>query len=297
MKSCASASFAAEHAEVREEIEGVEPREHRVASTHGKTGQRAALRIAPHGVFLLDERNDGLPHFLLENFEGQIRVLRMIAVNHLVVRQRDDHRYRFPLGQQVVHDEVHAAVVDPVRRQFAAASREIKHGVGPGPVVPGRRVHVEFAFPFGDFRVVNMPRDIPVRYAARIIIRRAVTVDNQFAVRRHGRERRVGVVRIGHRDAVDVDVVRVHVRAQRANGERPNTVFPFREGHHLSRFAQRRENRHAGEAHLLRFGRPHAENHGAVVAHVGRIQRSAERHEVLRVLLWVEVEVDVGLLR
>jgi hypothetical protein len=63
-----------------------------------------------------------LPQIRFEDLEGQFRMLRMVPVHHLVVRNDDDHRDGLSFGQEVVHDEIGAAVVDPVGRQLAAAA-------------------------------------------------------------------------------------------------------------------------------------------------------------------------------
>ena len=91
-------------------------------------------------------------------------------------------------------------------------------------------------------------------------------MDDELAVGRHGREGGVGVVGIGHADAVDHEIVLVHVDRERADGEGPDAVFPFGErdvppdAHHGGHRAR--------EGDGLRFRGPEPEYDGMVVIHL-----------------------------
>ena len=221
----------AQHAERGEEVQGVEAHEHRVASAHGQAGERAALGIAAHGVLALHQRKDVLPQLRLEELEGQLHVLRVVAVHDLVVGDDHHHRHGLPLGDQVVQDEVRAPVVDPVRGQLAAASDEVEHGVGLGAVVAGRRVDVELALAAGDVGMIDVARHRAVRDVAGVVVGGAVPVHHELAVGRHGREGRVGVARVGDLHAVHIEVVGIDVRPKRTHRQGPDAVLALREGH------------------------------------------------------------------
>ena len=190
-----------------------------------------------------------------------------------------------------------APVIDPVRGQFAAATDEIQHGIGLGAVVTRRGVNVELAFTLGHLGMVNVTRHCAVRDVAGVVVGRAVAVHDELTVGRHGGERRAGVVRVGHLHPVHIEMVGIHVRPQRADRQRPNAIVTLRERHGLIGSAQRGENGHADEPHFLRRRRFQPKRDRPVVMHLGRVERRAEGDELLRVLLRVEVEVDVGLLR
>ena len=123
------------------------------------------------------------------SLERQLDVPGVVAMDHLVVGDGDDHRHGLPLGQQVVHHEVHAAVVDPVVGQVAAAAHQVEHRVGLRAVVAGRRVDVQLALAVRHVGVIDVARHRAVRHVAGVVVGRAVAVHDQLAVRRHGGER------------------------------------------------------------------------------------------------------------
>ena len=252
--------------------------------------------LRTHGVIALDQRNDVLPEIGFKQFEGQLGVLGVVAVNDLVVRDDDQHRDGFLFRQQVVHDEVGAPVINPVRGQFAAAADEIQHGIGAGAIVVRRRVNVEFAFAAGHLRMIDMARHRAVRDVACVVVGGRIAMHDELTVWRHGGERRAGVVGVGDLHAVHVEMIGIHVRPQRSDRQSPEAIVAFCERHGLARFAKGGEHG-AGEPHFLGVGRSQAERDGSIVANVGRVQPGTERDEVLGVLLRVEVEVDIGLLR
>ena len=115
---------------------------------------------------------DVLAQLGLEGRERELDVPRVVAMDDLVVGDGDDHRHDLPLGQQVVHDQVHAAVVDPVVGQVAAAADQVEHRVLPRPVVAGRRVDVQLALAVRHAGVIDVARHRAVRHVAGVVVGR-----------------------------------------------------------------------------------------------------------------------------
>ena len=104
------------------------------------------------------------------------------------------------------------------------------------------------------------------------------------------------VVRIDDRDAVDEQPVDIQVRLQRTDRQRPDAVGRLLERNRRVAFADRQQDRAAGQRHGARVGRLEPERHRAVVANLGRNDVRAVRIQVLDVLVRVPVQVHVGLL-
>ena len=104
----------AEDAEIGEEVQGLQPNAHLVTAAHRKTGNRASMRIGDGFVVTVDEGDDGLAILAFHDVEREVGVPGMIAVDDLIVHQGDQHGFRFPFREQIVHDEVHASVIHPV---------------------------------------------------------------------------------------------------------------------------------------------------------------------------------------
>ena len=219
-----------------------------------------------------------------------------LAVHHLVVRHRDDHRQRLAFRDQVVGDEPGAAVDVPRRRQFTAATEQVEHRVLPVPVVVGRRVDVHLALAVQHDRVVNVAGDAAVRDGLRVVVGGPVAMHDDRAVARLIGKTGERVVRIHDRDAVDEQPVDIHVRLQRTHRQRPDAVGSLLEWNRRVAFADRQQDRAAGQRHGARVGRLETERDRAVVTHLGRNEVRAVRVQVLDVLVRVPVQVHVSLL-
>ena len=286
----------AEHAERSEQVEALEPDEHRMPAAHRQPGQRAASRAGLHAVLPLHEWNHVLAQFSLEGRERELDVPGIVAVDDLVVGDGDDHRHDLPLGQQVVHDQVHAAVVDPVVGQVAAAANQIEHGVLPRPIVARGRVDVQLTLASCHARVIDVARHGAVGHVARVVVGRRTPVDHQLAVGRHGGDATDRIVGVGHLHAVHHQMVDVHVGRERPDRQRPHAVGALLEGHRRA-LAERHQDGHTRQRHGARLRRFQPERRRAVVADVRRVERCAERDKVFGVLLRVVVQVDIRLLR
>src|SRR5690554_5158921 len=116
-----------------------------MATSHRQARYRPTLRRWDRGVFAVDQWYHMVSKLLFEEIEGQFGMLRMVPVDDLVIRDRNDHRLGFPFGEKVVHDEVDPAVVDPVGRQFTAPADEVKNRIPAARIVAWRRVNVDLA--------------------------------------------------------------------------------------------------------------------------------------------------------
>ena len=253
---------------------------------------RAGLRA----VSLLDHRDDVLPELFFEERKRQLRMLRIAAVHHLVVRHRDDHRQRLAFRNQVVGDEPRAAVDVPRRRQLTAAAEQVQHRILSVPVVVGRRVDVHLALPVQDSRVVDVSSDVAMRDGLRVVVGRPVAVDDDRAVTRLIGKSGQRVVRIHHRHAVHDETIDVEIRLQWADRQRPDAIAALLEWNRRVALADRQEDRTTAQRHRSRVGRPQTERDRAVVTHFGRNQVRAEGSQVLEVLVRIPIQVHVGLL-
>ena len=112
-----------------------------------------------------------------------------------------------------------------------------------------------------------MARHISVRHVAGIIVSRTIAMHHELAVRRHGGKGSISIAGIGNLHAIHVDMVGIHVRPHRTDGQRPDAVRTFRKRHRLASFPERGQERHADEPHFSRLGCLEAEGDGAVVMH------------------------------
>src|SRR5690625_4527447 len=90
----------------------------------------------------------------------------------------------FPFGEKVVHDEVDPPVVDPVRRQLTALADKVQNRIPAARIVAWRRVNVDLPLAVRHIRAVHVARDASMRHVLRIVIRRAVAMNDQLAVDR-----------------------------------------------------------------------------------------------------------------
>ena len=257
---------------------------------------RAPARTRLGAVRLVDDRDDVLPQFLLEERKRQLGVLRIAAMHDLVVRHRDDHRQRLALGNQVVGDETGAAVDVPRRRQLAAATEQVQHRIPAAAVVVRRRVDVHLALAVEHGRVIHVPRDAPVRDRLGVVVRGAVAMDDDGAVARLVGKAGERVVRIDDGHAVHEEPVDIEVRLERTHRQRPHAVGRLVERNRRVALPDRQQNRASGQRDGPGVRRLEPERHRPIVANLRRDDVRAVRIQILDVLVRVPVQVDVGLL-
>ncbi len=267
-----------------------------MASAHGKAGEGATARLCDRWVAYVDEGDDVLAELAFEELETELAVLWMVSVDDLVVGNDYDHGLGLPFCVEVVQDEVSPAVVDPVVREFAAATHEVEDGIFLGGVVSRRCIHVEVTFAVGYVRVVNMAGDGAVGNVLGVVVGRFVSVYDELAVGRHAGEGCYGIGRVGDLNTVYLYEVGVDVGSDGADGEGPDAVVAFFEREGVApAFAEGGEDG-AVEGDGFCLGGFYAEGDSTVVVDFGRVERSAEGGEAFGVFLRVPVEVNVGLL-
>lgn len=120
-------------------------------------------------------------------------------MNHLVVDDSDNHRFSFALGEQVVHDEIDATIVHPVRRKFARASHEVEDRVSLVGVILRREVYVHIAHAISNCTIVELTSYGAMRHVRLSVVPlRSIAVNDKFAIRRHSGESCVCIIRVGH---------------------------------------------------------------------------------------------------
>jgi hypothetical protein len=267
-----------------------------MSAAHGQAGDGTAVGSCLGAVGLVDERDDVLAKLLAEERKRQLGVLRVAAVDHLVVRHGDDHRQRLAFGEQVVGDEARPPVDVPRRGQLSAAAQQVEDRVPPAAVVIRWRVHVDLALAVQHGRVIHVTRDGAMRYRLRVVVGGTITVHDDRAVARLIREPGERVAGIDDRDAVDEQLVDVEIGPERSDGESPHAVRPLGERDRGVPLADRQQHRSARQRHGASVRRLQTERDGAVVLDLRREQVRAERKEALRVALRVPVQIHVGLL-
>ena len=287
---------SAQDPERPKQIERLEADELRVPAAHRETRECPATRARLGAVGSVDDRDDLLPQFLLEERKRQLGVLRVAAVHDLVVRHDDDHRQRLAFGNQVVGDEAGAAVDVPGRRQFAAATEQVEHGISAVAVVVRRRVDIHLALAVEHVRVIDVSRDAAVRNGLGIVVRRAVAMNDDRAVARLVGKTREGVVRIDDGDAVDEELVDIEVGLQRADRQRPEAVGRLVEWDRRVALTDREQDGTTRQRDRFGVGRLEPERHRSIVANLRRDDVGAVRIQVLDVLVRVPVQIHVGLL-
>ena len=103
-----------EDAEVCKEIERLQTYEYCVTATHRETGNGTAMRVRDGLVVTVDEGDDGLAILTFHNVESEFGMLRMIAMNDLIVHKRNQHRFCLSFCKQIVHYEIDTSVIHPV---------------------------------------------------------------------------------------------------------------------------------------------------------------------------------------
>ena len=255
----------AEAADVAEERDVVEADAQRLPTAHRQPDDGAAIAIGVRAVVRLDVGND----ILDEVFAELRRVLRLRSVRRHAVSERhdDDERLDFAGGEQVVEDEIRPA--EPIPRVLVGvgAVEQIQHRISRRSilVVARRRIHREPPHAVERLRVIPMRADVAVRHRLRVVERGRWVPDFQHA--RNRARRRAGlqlrIRRIDGPDAVDREVVVIHLGSDRTDRHAPHAVG-------IPGEACRLVEKFTGEHHLVRFRRVQAKCHAAVRQHVWR---------------------------
>jgi hypothetical protein len=90
---------------------------------------------------------------------------RRRLVRRAPVRHHDDHRYGFPVGNQVVEDRTGGSWAGPMRLVAADAVQQIEHGVPLVRRIAGRQVDRRRSLATRDFRIELDALDDACRYA------------------------------------------------------------------------------------------------------------------------------------
>jgi len=187
-------------------------------------------------------------------------------------------------------------VAGPLVLVAGDAVQQIEDGVLLLPVVVRRSVHIHLALAVEDGRVVDVPGHGSVWDVARVVVRGRGAVDHQLAVCRLVGKAGQRIIRIGHGDAINDELVHVHVGRDGAESQRPYAIGALGERQRRGGSPERRGDRPPGELHFQGARSADAEGHGAVVADLGRDHVGTVWNQVLRVLLRVPVEIYLGLL-
>ena len=210
-------------------------------TAHRQPADRAVLRVAVDAIAALDERDDLLQQVTREQPEVEHPRLAVRrhqrersdrgALNRVAVRHDHHHRLGAAIGNQVVEDDVRAAVGHPPALRLAVAVQQVVHRIGRARcVVAGRRVHPQRAMHPHRLRLVQHHPHLAVRHRTRVVECRPITGDlHEARVRGAGGTRHhADVRRVGKVDALDAEVVDPDLGLHRADGDTPDTIGALR---------------------------------------------------------------------
>ena len=168
---------------------------------------------------------------------------------------------------QVVEDQIRSPKAIPGVLIGVGAMEQIENRIPHSLafVVAGRCIHREAPHAVERLRLIPMRANLTMRHRLSVVERRRRMPYFQHA--RDGARRRAGlqlwIGRVDGPDAVDREIVVIHLRCNRADGQAPHPIG-------ISREAPGAVKKLAGKLHLLRFRRVQAERHTAVRQHLWR---------------------------
>ena len=195
-----------------------------------------------------------------------VSVALRYGLRRVAVRHHHDHRLRFARCDQVVHDDVGAPHRNPRVLIAAAAVQQVQHGIaGLIGLVAGRRVDIHAAaILFQRGRGVPHDMNRPVRDVLEIPAVGFFTGNHQEVVDAGAIALRLAVTGVESLHAVDEIPVAPQLRAERANGDRPDSGIVF--GH----LDIARSLPASVQGDLVRLGSRQAERHAAIRKNFGR---------------------------
>ena len=155
-----------EYPQVCEQVGVFDARIQSLQATHGQTSQGPVFGVRFGAEIALHKRNCPQLQLIFKSPQHIfVESSQAASAAHVAIEHDDDHGFGFAFGNQVVQDEVGAALGSPAPLVFTAAVQEVEHRIfGARLVVSRRGIDVHFTPAIGRFGEVALDADVAVRH-------------------------------------------------------------------------------------------------------------------------------------